>query len=85
MSGKETHEKKIGNEQDVLTAIKKVAAIDRIEAMDFFQRIKVVIRNIYISANKLTAITNVMQTYGFEFREISFDVSTLSLYLYYQR
>ena len=74
---------KIGNKNDILKSIQNVAIIKDIEVSRLFLTIKVIIGGAYMSAQKLTTINKVMESYGYEFKEIAFSTINKTLNLYY--
>ena len=63
---------KIGNVNDIKQDIETVAKIGilEIEELNSLNGIKITIYNDFISTDRLTLISNVMESYGYKFEEI---------------
>ena len=76
---------KIGNVNDIKQDIERVAKITafEIKELNSLSGFKITIDNIYLSSDRLTLISNVMESYGYKFEEISFDIFKENLLLFY--
>ena len=76
---------KIGNVNDIKQDIETVAKIGifEIEELNSLYGIKITIHNVFISSDRLTLISSVMESYGYKFEEISFDIFKQNLLLFY--
>ena len=86
---------KIGNVNDIKQDIETVAKIGifeigifeigifEIEELNSLNGIKITIHNVFISSDRLTLISSVMESYGYKFEEVSFDIFKENLLLFY--
>ena len=78
---------KIGNVNDIKQDIETVAKIGIFEIEElnslYVYGIKITIHNVFISSDRLTLISSVMESYGYKFKEISFDIFKENLLLFY--
>ena len=81
---------KIGNVNDIKQDIETVAKIGifeigifEIEELNSLNGIKITIHKDFISSDRLTLISSVMESYGYKFEEISFDIFKENLLLFY--